>query len=289
MEAELLLDCRNTHGEGIFWNAADQRVWWTDIHGQNLWWFEPETTRSGSIAVPERVCCFAPRAGGGYLLAFARGLAFAADPSVATETFFDFEPLDPATRLNDGRTDRQGRFVTGGMNETDGAPTSSVLQVDANGRVRPLFSGVSCANSICFSPDGGTMYFSDTPTRRIVAYAYDDATGALGEARLFADLANAPGMPDGSCVDAEGYVWNAAWDGGRVTRITPDGRIDGIISLPVRKVTNCAFGGSDLNTLFITTSRLGSDAKELDEEPAAGGLFAVKPGVRGVVDAAFAG
>ncbi|MDN2565517.1 SMP-30/gluconolactonase/LRE family protein [Aquibium sp. A9E412] len=287
--ADLALDCRNAHGEGILWNPADGRVWWTDIDGRRLWWLDPEAGRSDSIAMPDRVCCFAPRATGGFVLALADRFALFDPATEALETVAPFEPENPDTRLNDGRTDRQGRFVAGGMNEVTGAASSSVVRLDPDGTVTTLIAGVACANSTCFSADGRTMFFADSPQRTIRAYHYDPATGALGGARLFADLRSEAGVPDGACVDAEGGVWSAAWQGRRVVRIAPDGRIDAEIAVPVERPTCCAFGGAGLDTLFITTSRQGASAAQIAAEPLSGSLFACRPGVRGLADAPFAG
>lgn len=289
LQAELALDCRNEHGEGIFFNPADGRMWWSDIQGEALWWFDPATQNSASIAMPGRVCCFAPRAGGGLILALADRFAFYDSAAGTLETIAEFEPENPETRTNDGRTDRQGRFIVGGMNEVSGRADSSVVRVDPNGTVTTLIEGVSCANSTCFSPDGRTMYFADTPERTIRAYDYDPDTGSLGTMRIVADFADEPGIPDGSCVDAEGGLWNAEWQGHRVVRVGPDGKIDTVVEVPVWKPTCCAFGGPDLATLYITTSRLMSSEQDLAAEPLSGGLFAVTPGVRGVIDAPFAG
>lgn len=287
--AELLLDCRNQHGEGVFWYPDDGRVWWTDIFGERLWWYEPSSGRSDNLVMPGRVCCFAPRATGGFIFALADRVAFY-DPSTgALETIAEFEPDNPNTRLNDGRTDRQGRLIAGGMNDGTGAADSSVIRVDSDGRVATLFDGVACANSTCFTDDGGTMFFADTPEKTIRAYDYDPATGDVGAMRIHADLSDEPGLPDGSCVDAEGGVWNAAWEGRRVARVAPDGTVDAVIDVPVWKPTCCAFGGPDLDTLFITTSRLASTDAQIAAEPLSGGLFAARPGVRGVADAPFAG
>jgi L-arabinonolactonase len=288
MQADLVLDCRNIHGEGVFWNDADQKLWWTDIYDRKLWWFDPVTGESQSIVAPDRVCAFAPRRAGGLLLALAGGLAFSSDGREA-EMFHAFEPEKPDTRLNDGRTDRRGRFVVGGMNEGDGAANSSVIRFDPDGLVTTLIRDVAISNSICFSPDGGTLYFTDTPQRRILAYPYDNETGTVGTPRLFADLSDQPGFPDGSCVDAEGGLWNAQWDGHRVVRYAPDGRMDAVVMLPVGKVTCCAFGGAQLDTLYITTSRLGMDDDALQREPLAGGLFAIRTAQRGVIDLPFFG
>jgi L-arabinonolactonase len=287
--AELLLDCRNLHGEGIFWNAEDRRVWWTDINGSHLWWFEPASRASGLIATPDRVCCFAPRRQGGFIVAFAKSVAFFDPVTGETERFHSFEPDKPETRLNDGRTDRQGRFIAGGMNEGSGAGKSTVIRVDPNRAVTTILNGIGCANSTCFTPDGRQMYFADTFVDEIWVYDYDGTTGTPSNPRLLADFKDEPGGPDGSCVDAEGAVWNAEWEGRRVVRVLPDGTIDRIVEVPVIKPTCCAFGGPELDTLYITTSRLQMTPEQLALEPSAGSLFAFKPGVRGVVDTPFAG
>ncbi len=289
MQAELVLDCQNHHGEGIFWNAVDRRMWWTDIEGKAIWWLDPGSGASDRIEMPDRVCCFANMLDGRMIVAFAKRIALFDPNTRALEDICAFEADNPETRTNDGRTDRQGRFIVGGMNEVSGQADSSVIGIDPDGSVSTLIEGVSCANSTCFSPDGRTMFFTDTPEQTLRAYDYDPDTGALGVMRILTDFADEPGIPDGSCVDAEGGVWNAEWEGRRVVRVAPDGTIDRIIEVPVWKPTCCAFGGPDLDTLYITTSRLMSSPEQIAAEPLSGGLFAVKPGVRGLVDTPFGG
>ena len=289
MRATCVLDCKNQHGEGILWNPADGLVWWTDIEGRTLWSFDPASGASESRTMADRVCCFAPRKAGGLIVAFADRVALFDADGTEIQEICRFEPENAETRLNDGRTDRAGRFVLGGMNEVSGKADSSVISIGADLAVNTLISGVACANSTCFAPDGRTMYFADTPDREIVTFDYDPATGAATNRRVHADFSKEPGLPDGSCVDAEGGVWNAEWEGCRVVRVAPDGTIDTVIDVPVWKPTCCAFGGADLDTLYITTSRLMSGQDVLEKEPESGGLFAVKPGVRGVLDTPFNG
>ncbi len=286
MTADLVLDCANQHGEGVQWNPGDGRVWWTDIHGQRMCWFDPVAGVSGSHGLAQRLCAFAPRARGGWIMAFADTVELWSADLRPERVLQVFEPDNAATRLNDGRTDRYGRFVVGGMNEGTGSANSTVIRVNADLSVDTLITGVACANSTCFSPDGQTMYFADTPDRCIRAYPYGKV---LGAPRRLVDMAGEPGLPDGSCVDAEGGVWNAEWDGGQVIRVAPDGRITHRITLPVPKPTCCAFGGPDLGTLYISTSRLGMTEAEIAKAPLSGGLFAATTGVGGIEDAPFAG
>lgn len=290
LRAELLLDCRNAHGEGVLWSHEHGLLMWTDIDGQRLWTHDPATGVSQDHATPGGVCCFAPRAGRPcheIVAAFSDGFAFLDLSTGARRDIAPFEPDTPATRLNDGRTDRQGRLVAGGMDESALAPISSVWRLDADLEVTKLFGGVSCANSICFSPDGARMYFADSPRREIVAFDYDRTSGMPSGRRSLANLAT--GVPDGSCVDAEGHVWNAVWEGYRADRWSPEGKLDRSIEIPVRKPTCCTFGGRDLSTLYVTTSRQAESQDDLAREPSAGGLYAIRPGVRGLIDRPFAG
>lgn len=289
MKAKLVLDCQNRHCEGILWNAADQRVWWTDIHGKTLWAYDPATGSAERHSVPGSIGCFAPRRDGTFVAAFVDGFALYAPRTGRRDDIARFEPQLPQTRLNDGRTDRQGRFIAGGMDEKDLSPISSVWRLDPDLKLMRLFGSVRCANSTCFSSDGRTMYFADSPQREIVAFDYDPDTGDLGQKRSLARIEAGRGVPDGSCMDAEGFIWNAVWEGYRVERFAPDGRLDMTIDVPVEKPTCVAFGGADLDMLYITTSRLGSSADRLAREPESGGLYAVKPNVKGLVDAPFAG
>lgn len=290
MHVRLEVDAADTHGEGVIWSVEHRLVMWTDIYGQRIWTFDPATGRADAHDVPGRLCCFAPRRGRPWneiVAAFADGFAFLDVLSGIRTPIAEFEPELPTTRLNDGRTDPAGRLVAGGMDEGgEMRPISSVWRLDPDLGLTRLFGGVGCANGTCFSPDGRTMYFADSPERAIRAYPYDPATGRVGEPRR---LATVDGIPDGSCTDAEGFVWNAVWEGYRVDRWSPDGRLDRSIAVPVAKPTCCVFGGADLATLFITSSRLGESPERLASEPSAGGLFALEPGVRGLPAPPFAG
>jgi L-arabinonolactonase len=286
--ADLIIDCRNHHGEGVVWAEDHALLMWTDIHGQSLWTFDPATTQAHTYTLPERIACFAPRRGQPWnriLAAFAGGFALYDVLTGERRDIAAFEPGKSTTRLNDGRTDPVGRFVAGGMDEGNPmSPLSSVVVVDRDLTVRTLFEGVACANSTCFSPDAMRMYFADSPTGAIEVFDYDSATGTVSGRRR---LVQTTGVPDGSCVDAEGYVWNAVWEGYRVERYAPDGRLDRVVEVPVAKPTCCDFGGPDLDTLYITTSRLGTPDDVLEREPLSGSLFACRPGMRGRPGKAF--
>jgi L-arabinonolactonase len=179
--------------------------------------------------------------------------------------------------------------VAGGFDEVEGKYVSSVIRLDADLRLTTLFGKVACANGICFSPDGSVMYFADTPARTIWAFDYDVDAGTPSNRRVLVDMRDQPGRPDGSCVDADGFIWNAQWNGHRVVRYAPDGRVDRVVPVPVLNPTCVAFGGSDLGTLYITTARYLMSADQLAAEPMSGGLFCDVPGMKGLPEVKFKG
>ena len=279
----------NRLGEGVIWDDRRGRVMWTDIHGRRLWSLDPASGDKVGVELSERLACFAPLADGRLVAGFADGL-YLFDPRSNQRTLLHaVEPELPTTRLNDGKVDRRGRLVFGTMDEADGgaAPIGQVRSYDGATPPRTLLGAVRISNSIAFSPDGRTMYFADTPERTIWAFDYDPDRGDVGQRRLFARTPG-PGYPDGSCVDADGCLWNAEWDGSRIVRYAPDGRVDRAIPLPASRITCPAFGGAGLSTLFVTSATAGLDAAARAREPLAGALFAIDVGVRGLADAAFA-
>ena len=196
----------------------------------------------------------------------------------------------PSTRINDGRTDRSGCFVFGTMNEEDGHPaTGSFYQWSAAAGLRRLdLPRAGIANSICFSPDGATMYFCDSPTGRIMQCRYDAASAAVANVVKFAMLESSEGQPDGSIVDADGCLWNAAWGAGLVRRYRPDGTIEREIAVPAKNPTCVVFAGTALNELYITTARQEMSPTELERVPHAGGIYrADVTDVTGLRDAPF--
>lgn len=289
-EARLVLDCANLLGEGPVWSAARGALFWTDIHGRRLWSYDPATGEGRGREAPDRIGCFAFRRDGTLLVAFAGGFAFWDPETGRHEPLHPFEPDLPTTRLNDGRCDRRGRLVAGGMDEASPRRAiSSVWRLGPDLAPERLIQGVRISNSICFSPDGGTLYFADTPERKIWAYPYEIETGRLGERRLFHALPPGPGNPDGSVVDAEGFLWNAEWGAGRVVRYDPEGRVERVVRVPTSCPSCPAFGGPDLTTLYVTTARFDMTPDQLARDPHAGGLFAVETGIRGLPEPAFAG
>jgi L-arabinonolactonase len=285
--ARLLIDSRCALGEGATWCAATGRFWWTDIEGAQLWRCDPRDGSSESFTMPERLACFAPCADSRFLLlGLASRLAFFDIATGRIDTLMEVE-ADLPTRLNDGRCDREGRFVFGTKHDVEDAqPVGGFYRLNQDLSLERLPLG-ACAisNSIGFAPDGKTMYYCDSPTRQIRACHYPDFTGD----RVFAELTDMTGVPDGSIVDAEGGLWNAQWGGARVVRYGPDGRETARIDVPTTQPSCTAFGGADFDTLFVTSARVGLDDDALQRDAHAGGVFVATPGVHGLAETPFAG
>lgn len=275
--ATLFVDCRCHLSEGIVWWPERDALLWTDIHARRLWIKDAAGVRVW--AVPDRLGSFVIGESGRLLLGLAAGLFTAdiddsSDGTLRVTRIAEVEPEIPATRINDGRTDRSGHFVFGTMNEDEGHPaTGSFYQWSTAAGLRRLdLPRAGIANSICFSPDGGTMYFCDSPTRRIMQCRYDAASAQVADVREFARLTIEEGQPDGSIVDAEGNLWNAAWGAGLVRRYRPDGTIEREIAVPAKNPTCAIFAGAALSELYITTARQEMTPLELERVPHAGGI-----------------
>lgn len=276
-------------GEVPLWCSRTKRLWWIDVRRPSLQSYDPATQAHEAFVIRGPVIgSFALRQRGGMVLALDDGL-YAFDPGTGT-----MSPLlpfrdKPQNRYNDGKCDRRGRFWVGTMNNTPGNPDGSLYRVDADMAVTPQFGDVFCPNSIAFSPDDRVFYYADTKLKKIWAFDFDIEAGALSNRRLLCDVADHPGAPDGSTVDAEGFLWNAEYGGGRLVRYAPDGRIDRVVELPVSQPTSCGFGGEDCSTLFVTTAAQNLSAGERARQPLAGSLLMLDIGVKGIPEPAFAG
>jgi sugar lactone lactonase YvrE len=199
-------------------------------------------------------------------------------------------PARPELCYNDAAVDRQGRLLVGTVNMQDPfAPDGGLYRLDPDGSIHELDTGYATANGIGLSPDGRTVYVADQRHWKIMVLDYDPVTGTTSNRRLFARLPEDAGMPDGLIVDAEGFVWNGHWAGWQLTRYDPSGKIERQVRFPVNHVISFAFGGPDLDELYVTTSAWGFTDEERKAQPQAGDLFRLRPGVRGLVEPAFAG
>ena len=285
--AELLVDSKCILAEGIQWNEIENRLYWCDIHGAKLWSSDEDGGNVTILDLPDRIGSFTFDKDGNLLIAFVDGLYKMKAGTTDRELVEKIDENNPVTRLNDGRCDRQGRFIVGGMDEENFQPLSQVFQYDGH-TVKTLITNVSCSNSICFSPDGKSMYFADSPTRVIRKYHYEPETGKIGnEFEVFAELAEHEGVPDGSCVDVEGGIWNARFGSSSVQRYLSDGTIDVLVSLPVSQLTCCCIGGKNMNRLFISSAQENLTENQLQAQPLAGGIFVANSNVSGINENRF--
>ncbi|MEN5303414.1 SMP-30/gluconolactonase/LRE family protein [Pseudomonas sp. TWI628] len=291
MHCELIVDARNGTGESPVWHPSEQALYWVDIPARQLhrWQDGAHQVWQGD----EMLACIA-RTERGWLAGMESGifqLQARADGSLDSRLFAAVEHPQPGMRFNDGRCDRQGRFWAGSMlmDMQQGAHVGALYRVDGEGRLHQQLKDMIVPNGLAFSPDGSRMYLSDSHpnVQKIWAFDYDIDSGTPHNQRLFVDMRAFPGRPDGAAIDADGCYWICGNDAGQIHRFTPDGRLDRSLSVPVKKPAMCAFGGANLDTLFVTSIRpAGSD---LSDQPLAGGVFALRPGVQGLEEPAWRG
>lgn len=269
-------------GEGPTWDPATGRLLWIDILGSRVHTYDPATGRRTLRRTDQHVGAVKPRAGGGLVLNLRDGIGLL-DPDGAFRWLH--REVVPGRRANDAAVAPDGSLFTGTM-RYDEAPCGGTLsRVTGDGTVEVLLDDVAVSNGTGWSPDGRLMYYIDSPTRRIDVFDVGEADGRIRNRRSLAAIEAGAGSPDGLCVDADGCVWVALWDGGAVRRYTPSGELDRVIPLPVPLVTACAFGGPDLTDLYITTARVGLTSPH----PLAGSLLVVPGAGRGLPQPAFAG
>jgi sugar lactone lactonase YvrE len=278
---ERALDIRGELGEGPLWDDRRQRLLFVDIMRGHVHEFDPATGGDRIVEFPWPVGAVALHENGDWVLAAANGFHSANPATGETRLIAAVEADRPANRMNDGYVDARGRFWAGTMNMNRVRHEGTLYRLDADGSVSPMVTGVSTSNGIDWSPDNRTAYYVDTPTGRVDIFDFDIATGALSHRRPFVEIASDAGSPDGLIVDAEGFVWLCLWKGAAVRRYAPDGRLDTVIPMPVTQVTKCAFGGPDLDELFITTAWIGLTEIQRAEQPLAGAMFRARPGVKG--------
>ncbi|SFB53570.1 SMP-30/gluconolactonase/LRE family protein [Azotobacter beijerinckii] len=297
MQAELVLDARNGTGESPVWNAAEQALYWVDIPARRLHRWRPADNATQSWEAGEMLACIARHPAGGWLAGLESGLFHLRpgdDGRLAATRLADIRHALPEMRCNDGRCDRQGRFWVGSMHQEMAAGHRAGMLYrfvgEAGGApLLPWLDDLVVPNGLGFSPDGRTMYLSDShpSVQAIWAFDYDPDDGVPYNRRLFVDMQRHPGRPDGAAVDEDGGYWICGNDAGLVHRFTPDGRLDRSLAVPVKKPAMCAFGGPGLDTLFVTSIR--PQGVDLSDQPLAGGVFALQPGVRGLQEPAFRG
>lgn len=284
-------------GESPFWHPQEQRLYWVDIPGRRVARVRVAGLQAqGAVEhwpLQEEPGCIAPVQSGGLVLALRSGIYLARAWGGALHKLVD-APYDTGQqRFNDGRCDPQGRFWAGSLYEPKDQTLGVLYMLDGRG-LHPMMDGVTTANGLAWSPDGRTAYWADTAAHSVRAFDFEPATGRLSGARLFHQMAPKPagwawgsqqpygGRPDGAAVDAQGCYWSAQYEGQRLLRLSPAGEVLAEVPTPVPCTTMPCFGGPDLKTLFITTSRQGRNPAELAQYPDAGCVFAMRVDVAGL-------
>lgn len=280
--AEIELEVPASLGEGAIWDHETGRLWWVDIEGRKLNIYDPGTKVNREIDVTERIGTVVPAKEGGAIVALENGI-FHLDLEKEEKTLICNPLADLDTiRFNDGKCDPAGRMWVGSMSLKFKKGVASLYTIYPDGNYREVFGGVTVSNGIVWSSDEKTMYYIDTPLRSVRAWDYALETGEISNERVVITIPEELGAPDGMAIDSEDKLWIAHWGGSMVGRWDPaTGTLMGRVEVPAPNVTSCAFGGPDLDILYITTA--GGDNPQIREDyPFAGSLFRTTPGVKGV-------
>jgi sugar lactone lactonase YvrE len=300
---ERVLDCANHLGEGPVWDVREGRLYWVDGTGRRVgkpafWRYDPRSGKVENWMLDRDVGALALREKGGLVLALDDGFYFHdLDRGGPPELIAKVDEDQPRTRLNDGKVDRRGRFFAGGMDDQEELKICGLWRLDPDLSVTRVDDGIICSNGPCWSPDDRTFYFADTFVDEFWAYDYDVETGTPSNRRVLATTKETVGVPDGSTVDEEGYLWNAELISGDLVRYAPDGSVDRKIGMPVRNITSVMFGGDDLKDIYVTSmARVKHPAVhdlfrvEVKPQFGAGALYRISGlGIRGVEEPRFAG
>jgi sugar lactone lactonase YvrE len=289
---ERISDIRCTVGESPTWSAAESAWYWVDIPAKRVWRLDGASGAARFWTTSEMVACVAAKADGGLIAGMETGIFSLeldeAEAATQTRLAAPAAGLGEGMRFNDGRCDRQGRFWSGTMfmDMSAARAVGELYRYDAaRGISAPLVSELITQNGLAFSPDGRTMYLSDShPARRMVwVFDYDIVDGVPSNRRVFADMSTYVGRPDGAAIDSDGCYWICGNDGGCVLRFTPDGKLDRRIDVPMLKPAMCAFGGKDLDTLMVTSIVSGKP----EDAEWGGAVVLLRPGVQGVAETPF--
>jgi sugar lactone lactonase YvrE len=291
MRIEIVVDVKTTLGEGPVWDVEQQRLYWIDSFDGRILRCTEDGRELRAWDVGQKIGSMALRKNGdAAIVALQDGLYSLDMGSGDLQLIVDPEPGRPNNRLNDGKVDRQGRFIVGSMDTQEDEASAKLYRLDPDMSLHTLDEGIICSNGPCWSPNGETFYFVDTWSGDIWAYDYDNATGAVSNRRTFAKVdTSTGGAADGCTVDAEGCLWQALVYAGKLVRYTPDGRVDRVIDMPVKKVTSLAFGGPNLDTLFVTSMAKPPLPRFPEDGQQRGALFAITGlGVQGLAEKRFA-
>lgn len=294
---ECLAESADLVGEGPIWIGDERRLYWVDIVSKSVKSYDMLAGKLTTWSTPEFVSAVIPRRAGGFLLPMVSGIFEQADAADTPRLFCAPDAARPGNRFNDAGVDPRGRLWAGSMQNNindDASPremdswSGALFRIDPDRTVTEIETGLGIANTFAWSPDETRFYFAETLDGSIYVYDFDADSGMISGKRLFART-EGRGLPDGSCVDVDGCLWNARFGGGCIIRYRPDGVVDRVLEMPVPNVTSCTFIGDGLDRLAITTARFGMTDAELTRYPQAGHLFVADVGTKGLPSVPFAG
>ncbi len=276
---QCVVDARNMTGESPVWSALEQALYWVDIPDGRIFRWRPLTGEQRNWRVAAALGSFGLREGGGLVLAMRTGFHLLDLETGTLEFLWHPEPEIATNRLNDGKVSPEGRFWAGTMDErADKQPIGSLYRLDADHRCTRMAGGFKVSNGLAWSPDGRTMYHSDSRGGAVFRHAYDLDRGEIGPREIFVSMRPEWGRPDGGATDQDGCYWSCGIGAGRINRFSPSGELVEYVELPITHPTMPCFGGPDLRTMFVTSAREGLGEAELARTPQAGGVFMLQPG-----------
>ncbi len=286
--AVLEYNIKSQLGEGAFWNHKTQEFYWIDIVSKMMHIYNPSTKTNRSLPTASAIGTVVPKNETEAVVALVDGIYIMNLNSGETTLLSDIEADIPSNRFNDGKCDPSGRLWVGSMGWDMNQYDANLYMIDEEGHTELKIDSVTISNGIVWSKDKKYMYYIDTPTYQVKAYDYDDASGSISNERVAITLNDSLGSPDGMAIDENDMLWVCMWNGNSILNINPiTGEIITKIEVPAHNITSCAFGGKDLDTLYITTSSLDMSPEEIEKYPNAGSIFKVIPGVKGVKSAFF--
>jgi sugar lactone lactonase YvrE len=270
-------------GEGAFWNHKTQELYWVDIEAKKLNIYNPALKLNRSIEMPSLIGTVVPYKDNEAIVALLDGIYKVDLKSEELGLLSDVESNMPENRFNDGKCDPNGNLWVGSMHFEQSRPNASVYRINDKGETRKMIDSVTISNGIVWTKDSKTMYYIDTPKGNIMAYDFDPETSTISNGRVAVKVSEEDGFPDGMAIDEEDMLWVGMWNGDAVARFNPKtGKLISKIAVPAHNVTSCAFGGENLDILYITTSSLDMNEEEQNKYPLAGSIFKANPGVKGV-------
>jgi len=287
-KAVLLYEIPAQLGEGAFWNHETNILYWVDIEGKQLHLYDPKKKTNKSLPTPSRIGTVVPQNKDVAIIALENGIYKINTNNGALELLSDVEANITENRFNDGKCDPNGNLWVGSMHFEQSKPNARLYKVESSGKTTPMLDHITISNGIVWTKDKKTMYYIDTPTRKIRAFDFNVENSTISNERVAVEVSESLGYPDGMAIDEKDNLWVGMWNGNSVLCFDPKaGTVIDKIEVPAHNVTSCAFGGKDLNLLFITTASIDMTGEEKKQFPLAGSLFVAEPGVKGVKSSLF--